>query len=385
MYNTSGFQVIPNVKNLERPFLLCLSARDNLSKFIYGMMREGAQAARLLTTQEVAAGFKLNEFPIDILGVRFQKDENYHQASIEIAENFLFPFLTQKGKDLLSILKQARKVNILAYCDGVNTYKDCEERLEYLLKKEGFNNEVVASILSHICLVALESDVETGGLCATSVAFLDINDKELKNKNAENYRKALDMQGKDSMYSFLGNTKSVLYIYNGSGIHNVKEYFEDSCIAKPVVSAVTSMFLEDSLDCQNNKDIYPVNVMEIMDRLEYFADETIPVDVRLRELDKNLSYDDAPRYTKENARMRMELDAVYKILRKTNDKFIRTLGQKQGLEIRLESVIRGVHEFSSHVTYEQVLTAANMWHPKEGRDILTLPSDKEVRGLDSKK
>ena len=79
MDNTSGFQVVPQIEMLERPFLLCISAKNNLSKSIYGMMREGAQAARLQTTQGPAGRFKLNEFPVDILGIRFEKDEEYQQ------------------------------------------------------------------------------------------------------------------------------------------------------------------------------------------------------------------------------------------------------------------------------------------------------------------
>ena len=65
--NTSGFQVVENVEQLRRPFLMCISAQNNLSKAIYGIMREGAQAARVLTTQGVAAKFKLNDFPINLL------------------------------------------------------------------------------------------------------------------------------------------------------------------------------------------------------------------------------------------------------------------------------------------------------------------------------
>ena len=75
----------------------------------------------------------------------------------------------------------------------------------------------------------------------------------------------------------------------------------------------------------------------------------------------------------------MELDAVYKVLRKTNEAFIRNLNDKEGINSRLRNVIRGIDEFSSHTTYEQILTYAHLLKPKEGEGILSQPSDKQVR------
>ena len=115
MDNTSGFQVVLDIDMLERPFLLCISAKNNHSKSIYGIMREGAQAARLQTTQGPAARFILSEFPIDILGIRFEKDNDYQQSYTELADTFLYPFLIRKGMNLDALKRQARKMNIFTY------------------------------------------------------------------------------------------------------------------------------------------------------------------------------------------------------------------------------------------------------------------------------
>lgn len=380
MENTSGFQVVPNYDSLERPFLLCLSPQNNLSKSIYGIMREGAQAARILTTQGVAGRFKLDEFPADILGVRFESDDQYQQAYTEIADKFLHPFLVQKGQRYDIVRKQARKINIFAYCDGVYTYKGIEERLETLLERDGYNADEIHGILSQISLTALESLVETGSLHATSAAFIDVNDKEIECDKTDSYRSLLGSEEQNSVFSPLGNSNGVLYIYRGNGIHKVKAFFKDeSNIAKPAVCGVVSMFLENSLENSLGGELSEVSVNQIMAQIERFENEDVTPNELLDRLDEALVYNHAPRYSEETAQVKMELDSAYKLLRKTNQAFIHSLNYRQGQDLRLSSVIRGIHEFSSDVTFEQILTYAHMWQPKDGKDVLSLPSDKQVR------
>lgn len=380
MANTSGFQIVPEIDMLERPFLLCISSKNNLSKSIYGIMREGAQAARLQTTQGAAGRFILDDFPVDILGVRFQGDEEYHQSYTELADKFLYPFLTQRGMDVNRMIRQARKMNFFTYCEGAFTYKCAEERLEVLLKRAGIDDDDINAILSQISLVALESVVETGTLHATSVSFVDVNDIEIESEKTDSYRDLLLSQKRKAIYSPLGATNGVLYIYNGTGIHNVKKFFQDEeCIAKPAVCSVVSMFLENSLENEIGGDFFPIEVPQIISRLNRFSDEALSSRNLLIKLDDALSYAGAPRYTNESAEVKMELDSVYKLLRKTNEMFIRTLNEKKGQEIRLNSVIRGIDEFSSNTTFEQILTYAHMWQPKEGKEVLSSPSDKQIR------
>ncbi len=369
--DTSGFQIITNVEYLNRPFLLCLTTQNNLTKSIYGMMREGAQAARVLTTQEIAGGFKINDFPIDILGVRHQNDDD-SEDYLEIAEQFLYPYLTRSGTQYENVITQASKVNILAFCDAVDLYAKVEDRLATLLQKDGFLFEQVQTILSRICMIAVESSYETGRLYATSVAFMDVCDSKLAILNRESYLDALEMQKKEFMYSPLGKSNSVLYIFKGYGKHSIKEFLSSKSSVKPVFCAVTSFFLEKSLEAS------PVSVSMIMDCINQYSLDT-SIEERLQQLDHQLSYQNAPRYSKESADLRMELNMVYHILKKTNERFIRTLEKKQAQNDRLNSIIYGIHEFSSDVTFQQVLTYANMWKKKDGENLLSIPSDKQIR------
>lgn len=377
--DTTGYEVVPSFDSVERPFLMCLSAQNNYSKSIYGMMREGAQAARLLTSQGVGGRFKANDFPIDILGVRFKRDDKYHQEYTELADRFIYPFLFRRGRDVEQIKKQARKMNFITYCDGAITYKEIEDRLEVLLKRDGYSETDIHDILSNVSLVALETNVETGSLHATSVAFVDVNDDEIESSKSDSYKELLQSQPYSSMFAPLGQTNGILYIYDGRGFHNVKEFFRDGNIAKPAVSSVVSLFLENSLKNEHCDEVVPIEIADVLNQLSVYADESVSPKELLDKLDKELSYDGAPRYTEGEAKLRMELDDVYKTLTKTNSSFIRTLKEKEGQETRLKSVIRGIHEFSSDVTFEQILTYAHMWQSIDEQDLLSIPSDKQVR------
>lgn len=377
--NTGGFQIIPSAKKLIRPLLLCLSAQNNYSKTIFGIMREGAQAARILTTQGEAGKFKMDTFPVDILGIRFEKDDQYQQSYTEIADKLIYPYLTKHGMEFDKVKKQARLINVLTYCDGAVTYQGIEDRLDILFKRNGFTDEQVHEILSQIGLIALETNLETGRLHATSAAFIDVNDPDIYSGKVKSYQQLLKEQPYASMYAPLGDTNGVLYIYEGRGIHKVKEFFKDQSIAKPAVCAITSMFLENSLENAHKDELIPIEVPELLGELQYYSNEKVEPKKLLQELDEVLSYDGAVRYSDGEAAMRMELDDVYKTLRKTNETLIRNLKEKEGQQIRLKSVVRGAYEFSSDATFQQILTSAHMWQPRPGVDLLSIPSDKQVR------
>lgn len=378
MDNTSGAQIVTNVRYLERPILLCLSPNNSYEKSIYGVMRAGAQAARLLTTKEMAARFKTNDFPIDILGVKFHSDLSNHEKHEEIADELLFPYLTKYGYDFQSMLRQARKVNILTFHDGVYTYKDAEDRLIFLLQKYVSYDEM-EQIMANIGLIALETSAETGNLYATSVTFNDVNDEKIESPKQDSYRKLLVNHEYDSLFAPLGESNGVLYIYEGTGKHSIKEFFKDNALVKPALASVVSYFLENSIDNVTSDEVIPLDIDIIMKRLFKYADEEKTIPELLEQLDNSLYYGGAPRYSLEAAHMRMELDAVYKILRKTNCTFIRSLEDKKDLANRLDSVVHRMRDYCSDVAFQQVLTSANMWKPKSSDELFSKPTDKTIR------
>lgn len=91
--NLSGIIQINNINELNKPFLLCLFAQNNHDKSIYGIIREVAAAARVYTSKDPDARFKIDDFPVDFLGLRYQKDNKNKENYEEIVDDFLYPFL----------------------------------------------------------------------------------------------------------------------------------------------------------------------------------------------------------------------------------------------------------------------------------------------------
>jgi 3-dehydroquinate synthase len=65
-----GVKEIVDFENYDEPFLMCISSQDSIDKSVFGLIKEGARAARVRTSDEIAAGFKIDEMPIDFLGIK---------------------------------------------------------------------------------------------------------------------------------------------------------------------------------------------------------------------------------------------------------------------------------------------------------------------------
>ena len=131
--NPYGSKEIKNLDTYDQPFLLCISAQDKNDKSVFGIIKEGARAARVRTSDELAGGFKIDEMGLDFLGLKYDYSNIKDKKSNSLVDDFLYPFL-KRGKD---IRKQARKINILTYCNATNVYIQAEKRLRELLEKTG--------------------------------------------------------------------------------------------------------------------------------------------------------------------------------------------------------------------------------------------------------
>lgn len=381
MDNPYGTIKITNIDELKKPFLLCLSAQDMNPKSVFGIIKEGARAARVNTTDEVAAGFKIGEFPVDFLGLSFEKDEIYQRNYEEIVDSFIYPFLVVNGeKDVNNVKKRARKINIMTYCDGTLTYANIEKRLETKLQNDGYSESDIRDILSQIALVAIGTMVDTSDLKATTASFIDVNDIEIHSERTNGYRRLLDNKQRKSIYGRLRNN-NILYIFDGSGNHSLKEYFLDSNVAKPALSSVLSEFLQNSISNEHNNTLVGISTDNILKQLNIYGDERKSPLELLRVLDGELSYNGAIRYTGEEARLRHELDMSYVEMQKTKAKLDRVQNEKDKKESDLKSVIEGIRKYSSDTAFYQILVSAKMWQAPTGRDVFEEQSDRAIREI----
>lgn len=377
--NPFGILDVHSLKDLDKPFLLCLSAQDNYAKSIFGMIKMGANAARVNTTEEFAAGFKIDEFPVDFLGLSFEKDDNYKNSYEEISE-LLYSFLLSGGsKTIDEIKKNARKINFMTYCNGTLTYVNIEKLIKEKLRNDGFSEDDIREILSQISLLALGTMTDTSNLYATSVTFVDTNDLEISTERTTEYKRLLQEKNKKSMYGRLGDSHNVLYIFDGSGKHSLKEYFKNDNNVKAAICSVLAKFLQNSI--KNSKQINPVSIssIDVLKQLSIYGDTTANPLSLIKKLDDELSYDGASKYTIEEAKIRHELDLSYHSIQRMKVQLESLERDRKKKEESLNLIIDGIKQYSSDTTFYQILVSSKMWQAPVGRNVFEEESDKLVR------
>lgn len=378
--NPYGVVSIQDLEELNNPFLICLSAQDAIPKSVFGVVKEGARAARVYTTDEMAARFKIDEFPVSFLGLEFAKDDTYKESYEEIVDLLIYPFLIGNGiKNVDDIKKRARKINFMTYCDGTLTYSNIEKRLKIKFQKDGYSENDIKGILSQISLVAIGTMIDTSDLEATTATFVDVNDSEIYTGRTKGYKKLLQEKQLKSMYGHLGNANNVLYIFDGSGKHLLKEYFLDDNLVKPAISSVLAKFLQNSIDNEHNNDLVSISLKEILEQLSIYGDATKSPITLMKEIDDSLSYGGAIKYTTEEALIRHELDISYRENQKVRLQLERLEKEKKKKEEALNLIIDSIKQYSSDVTFYQILVSAKMWQLPAGKDVFQEKSDKLIR------
>ncbi|MBQ3307722.1 MAG: hypothetical protein IJG68_05995 [Bacilli bacterium] len=375
MNNLYGSCEIKNINDLNKPFLLCISDSDSFDKAIFGIIREGAHAARVYTTQENAAGFKIEKMPIDFLGIK--RIENEEKIENELSKDFLLPFLKLHGLNKNSIMKQARKINLFTFGDGCITYKNSEKELFSGLCNEGFSKKEAEEILSQISLTALGTKEELSDLYATNIRFIDLCNIKTQNEKLREYGNILMRNKTLSMYCPIGKKNSYDYLFLGQGKYSAKDYLKDECPAKAAISAVVSFFLQNSLDNLKSNNLVRINRDVFTEPLYQYGANLKPLKETLSNLDSKIKYDDTPKYTKEEFSLRAELDTACKAIQKKQLLVKNREEENHELTEKVNTIITNIKKYSSETTYYQILIRSNLWHTNE--EFLEEESDKEFR------
>ena len=326
--------------SIDRPFLMCISAQDNFDKSIYGTIREGARAARLYTSQEDAAGYKTNEFPAYFLGFRFIRDNNYESNYEEFVDTFLYPFLIGNGaRSMSEIKKKARMINFMTYCNGTMTYKRIEKYLEKKLVESGFLLVDIDSILNQLSCVSIGTTENTSNIKATSACFIDLNDDEIHNDRTDHYSNVLSQNQRDSIFGLLGDNQNILYFYNGSGNHSLKEYLSDRALVKPALCSVISFLLSNSISNSNSNDFTPISNSDISSVLGSYTNGNENISELLTKIDNNINYSNAPKYSDGELLLRKELDELYRDYLKTKYRAERKENELNEIKEKVNAIV----------------------------------------------
>ncbi len=375
--NPYGVEKIEDLSNYDKPFLLCISPQDMIDKSVFGIIKEGARAARVRTSDEYASGFKIDEMPIDFLGIKYEPKSIKDSKTVNLLNDFIYPFLT-RGDNILS---QARKINFFTYCNGTTIYKELEKRLIEKLREDNYQEDQIKEIISQISLVSIGSEVDTSKLYATSITIKDVNDREVFDEVSKYALKRMDTLNRQSIIGKLrSKANSIIYVYNGTGEHELKEYFKEGNIVKTALCAAVTYLLENSVLNQTSEQFIPISSDTLMKTVMRHNAEFEPIEDILSRIDNNIKYNGTIKYTKEEDKLLKELDKVYKKLIKTQRMLESTSNELNKANEDKQKLISGIREKTSDIAFEQIVVGSGMWqNARRNNDFMNQKTDRQIR------
>ncbi len=373
--NPLGVEEITNYESYDKPFMFCISAQDSYDKSIYGIVKEGARAARVRTSDELAGGFKINEMPFDFLGVKYEYNGIKDKTHESLVDDFIYPFL-KRGKD---IKKQARKINFFVYCDGTNTYIQIENKLKEKLREDGYSEEEIKDILSQISLISIATERDVSSVYATTFIFKDINDREVYDKISKKCMKQIIALNRETVVANISENARI-FAFNGTGEHDLKEYFKEGNVVKPSLCAVVSYLVDNSIRNTTIEELIPINTRLLTQLALKFNGEFADNKELLDNIDISLEYGGASRYTKSENELLIKLDKAYKKLHATKSYAEQQTQRVKELESTKQTLIQGISENCSDVAFAQIVVKNGYWNasPKASA-LMSLPTDRQVR------
>lgn len=302
---------------LAGPCMICLAAQEKVPTSVFGMIREGMQAARLRTSVDPAARYSTENFPVKFLGMSYSKDNEESSFSEEIANKYLIPLIKDNGKrvSLEEAMKNMRNLTIMTYCDGTYTYLNAEVTLIEEMKKLDYSDEEIKQIVSQICLLPIQTDCNIGHSLATTMQFCDTNDKEVYTTLTKALEKSLEQ---DKLGHRLGtfSKNAGIYYYNGSGNHSIKAYFTKDNLAYAVLSSVVVTALENSIENHNREDSFsPLTINTLLNSASLVIQKArarMTTEEIIALLDESISYPGATILSEQECKLLSQIDEMAK-------------------------------------------------------------------------
>ena len=378
--NLHGIIEITNPSEIDRPFLLCLSAQDSYDKSVFGIIKEGARASRVRTSDELASGYKIDEVPVDFIGVHYKRDTIKQKRSTAVLEELIYPYLSV-AKTKEDLMKKARMINIFAYCDGTRTYLEIEQGLTNKLLNDGYSEEDIKDILSQISLVSISTEVDLSDVKATTILFKDANDVEVYDYISKMSRRKIEELGREAIIGTLKkNGNAIAYVYNGTGNHELREYLSDENIVKPALCAVICQLLTNSIKNKDSKELIPINAQDLLKTVIRFNGEYGTLEEHFEKIEGLIDYHGATKYTESEHELLLQLDIAYKNLQAIKQSAEQEKAAHQKEHERNQLLINGIKEKCSDVAFAQIVVKNGMWNAdKTTQEQLQMKTDREIR------
>lgn len=287
--NPYGIIDIKSYEEINKPFLFCISSlEDDNSSF--GIVKEGARAARVRTTDELAGGFKINEMGVDFIGYKNDIDGHFNN----LVDDFLYPMLV-KDKEVSKIKKNARRMNFFVYCNAAQAYLMIEKRLHERLLLDNYSEEEIKDILSQISVVAIATNIDLNKSSATTIVFKDACDRDVYDKLSKIGEK--QMLSNSRLSTIINLKNGIAYVFYGSSEHALKSYLKDENMVKPSLCATVCRLIENSIENEKTDELISINPRLILPIILRNNGEFSDVRETLEKIDNSINYGIVGRYS----------------------------------------------------------------------------------------
>ena len=328
----------------DKPCLLAVSAQD-MPKSVFGITKIAMRMARLRTRNNLGERYDLSNFPVSFLAIR--NEINITQKIKEFVDNYVSKILIGSREE---VKRNLRNINILAYCDGVHRVKRILEEIENKLIENGFDN--VNELMSQISLITLSTEVDLSDVKATVIDFHDINDTEaVINPNNITDEMIDSLNGEKETIIVESKTKAS-YLFDGSGSHDLKQYFTDCVALSPSISKVISNVLKSSIEGKE------LDTSVACEGVEVLLEQNVSREKLMEKVDSEIEYKGATKLTERECKLLDELDKTYdKYLNMERD-INRLEYEKNRAVSRNEKMLDVSRSLCDNITYLKILQAS---------------------------
>lgn len=385
--NPLGSKKIENGENpFKKPVILCISAQDHIDKSVFGITKNCMSFARLRTSSDENARFKVEDFPASFLSIRKNTSndvEKEDEAINQFVDEYFDEIIMKSGEKIPveQIQKNLRNINMVSYCNGTMRALKIVNEIQKRMEKAGYSNEEINNSISQISLVTLSTEMKLENEKCTIVDFRDLKDEEIEHINLtrQMVENTLNSPINECMTKLTEKNRAE-YTFIGTGEHRVAQFKTDGKALPAVVSKVLGNSIENSIENEKSHIFKPLSIDNMIDGTDNIISEAENGKTRndlIKEVDNSLYYGGAPKYSENECKLLNESDMLYKKNEELKKDLKNKIEELDEANKKITNVKEIVKENATDATYAKVLDEIEWSYFKQNNKI-NAPSDRDI-------
>ena len=378
--NPRGARKIEDNENpFIEPSMLCISAQNTRAKSVFGITKTAMRMGRIRVSGDDGAKINMSTVPVNFLSIKQSNGRHSEiEADKEFVQKYFKPLIESDGKkiDIKLAKKNLRNINIMGYCNGLERVNSYIELLRNEAIELGYTSEEIDELISQIAVISISTVIDINQNKATCFDVFDLNDEEHQGANPNNItveavQSTIDSDIKEHMH--VNSPTKATYTFLGDGVHDLKKYLNNGKALPVIISRVTANCLENSIQNRNSKELVPLN-MDVMlygcDKIMENACNGIEPSVQMKELDNNIQYEGAKRYTDSELKLIQENEEILHMYMSTKEDLRSVSVRLDNTQDKMDNILETAKEICSERNYLELLSKSGWQLSRQQEDIV---------------